>query len=121
MGRALPRPGPPGLPRDAPEEHRRLIGAYAHRYFPAHLKLVDVTTYALARFVDWLGDEEAQGKAVGDRTIANATIPLRAALATAKREGLIRHNPAQGLALPPRQQLAGDEIKASPPSSWRPS
>jgi hypothetical protein len=33
---------------------------------------------------------------LGDRTIANATIPLRAALATAKREGLIRHNPEQG-------------------------
>jgi integrase len=93
------------------EEYRRLIGAYAHRYFPARLKLVDVSTYTLARFVDWLADEEAQGKRLGDRTIANATIPLRASLATAKREGLIRHNPAQGLALPPRQELDGDEIK----------
>ena len=97
------------------EEYRRLIGAYAHPYFPARLKLVDVTTYTLARFVDWLADEEAQGKALGDRTIANATIPLRAALATAKREGLIRHNPAQGLALPPRQQPLGEEIKVLHP------
>ncbi|MGN6663755.1 MAG: tyrosine-type recombinase/integrase [Solirubrobacterales bacterium] len=97
------------------EEYRRLIGAYAHRYFPARLKLVDVSTYTLARFVDWLADEEAQGKALGDRTIANATIPLRAALATAKREGLIRHNPAQGLALPPRQEIDGDEIKVFTP------
>jgi integrase len=97
------------------EEYRRLIGAYAHRYFPARLKLVDVSTYTLARFVDWLADEEAQGKSLGDRTIANATIPLRAALATAKREGLIRHNPAQGLALPPRQALDGDEIKVFTP------
>jgi integrase len=97
------------------EEYRRLIGAYAHRYFPARLKLVDVSTYTLARFVDWLADEEAQGKTLGDRTIANATIPLRAALATAKCEGLIRHNPAQGLTLPPRQQVEGDEIKAFTP------
>jgi integrase len=97
------------------EEYRRLICAYAHRYFPARLKLVDVSTYTLARFVDWLADEEAQGKSLGDRTIVNATIPLRAALATAKREGLIRHNPAQGLALPPRQQLDGDEIKVFSP------
>ncbi|HEX6602246.1 MAG TPA: tyrosine-type recombinase/integrase [Solirubrobacterales bacterium] len=97
------------------EEYRRLIGAYAHRYFPARLKLVDVSTYTLARFVDWLADEEAQGKSLGHRTIANATIPLRAALATAKREGLIRHNPAQGLALPPRQQIGGDEIKVFTP------
>lgn len=97
------------------EEYRRLICADAHPYFPARLKLVDVTTYTLARFVDWLADEEAQGKSLGDRTIANATIPLRAALATAKREGLIRHNPAQGLALPPRQELEMDEIKVFTP------
>ena len=64
-----------------------MIGAYAHRYLPARLKLVDVSTYTytLTRFVDWLADEEAQGKRLGDRTIANATIPLRAAVATAKR------------------------------------
>lgn len=104
-----------GFRESTREEYRRLIGAYAHRYFPARLKLVDVSTYTLARFVDWLADEEAQGKALGDRTIANATIPLRAALATAKREGLIRHNPAQGLALPPRQQLEGEEIKVFTP------
>jgi integrase len=104
-----------GFRESTREEYRRLIGAYAHRYFPARLKLVDVSTYTLARFVDWLADEEAQGKALGDRTIANATIPLRAALATAKREGLIRHNPAQGLALPPRQELDSDEIKIFTP------
>ena len=97
------------------EEYRRLIRAYAHPFFPARLRLVDVTSYTLARFVDWLADEEAQGKALADRTIANTTIPLRAALATAKREGLIRHNPAQGLALPPRHQLDGDEIKVFTP------
>jgi integrase len=97
------------------DEYRRLLAAYAHPYFPARLKLVDVSTYTLARFVDWLADEKAQGKCLSDRTIANATIPLRAALATAKREGLIRYNPAQGLALPPRQQLAGDEIKVFTP------
>ena len=104
-----------GFRESTREEYRRLIGAYAHRYFPARLKLVDVTTYTLARFVDWLANEEAQGKSLSDRTIANATIPLRAALATAKREGLIRHNPADGLALPPRQQFDGDEIKVFTP------
>jgi integrase len=70
-----------------------------------------VTTYALARFIDWLADEEEQGKRLSDRTIANAVIPLRAALATAKREGLIRHNPAQGLAMPHREQLSEEEVK----------
>jgi integrase len=93
------------------EEYRRLIPAYAHRHFPRKLKLADVSTYALARFMDWLADEAEQGKRLTDRTIANAVIPLRAALATAKREGLIRHNPAQGLAMPHREQLPDEEAR----------
>jgi integrase len=93
------------------EEYRRLIRAYAHHHFPRKLKLADVSTYALAHFMDWLADEAEQGKHLSDRTIANAVIPLRAALATAKREGLIRHNPAQGLAMPHREQLPEEEVK----------
>jgi integrase len=104
-----------GFRENTRDEYRRLIAAYAHRYFPARLKLVDVSTYTLARFVDWLADEKTQGKRLSDRTIANATIPLRAALATAKREGLIRHNPAQGLTLPPREHHLNEEIKAFTP------
>ncbi len=93
------------------DEYRRLIRAYAHRHFPRKLKLADVSTYALARFMDWLADEAEQGKRLSDRTIANAVIPLRAALSTAKREGLIRHNPAQGLAMPHREHPPDEEVK----------
>ena len=100
-----------GFRESTREEYRRLIRAYAHRHFPRKLKLADVSTYALARFMDWLADESEQGKRLSDRTIANAVIPLRAALATAKREGLIRHNPAQGLAMPHREQLPEEEVK----------
>jgi integrase len=100
-----------GFRENTREEYRRLIRAYAHRHFPRKLKLADVSTYTLARFVDWLADEEEQGKRLSDRTIANAVIPLRAALATAKREGLIRHNPTQGLAMPHREQLPDEEVK----------
>jgi integrase len=86
-----------------------LIAAYARPYFSGRLKLVDVTTYDLARFLDWLADEGEQGRRLADSTVANIVNPLRAALATAKREGLIRHNPAQGLALPHREQIADEE------------
>ena len=65
-----------------------------------------MTTFQLARFVDWLADEERARQAPQRRTIANIVIPLRAALTTAKREGLIRHNPSQGLALPHREEIA---------------
>jgi integrase len=91
------------------EEYRRLIRTYAHPYFSARLKLVNVSPYLLARFVDWLCDEEAQGRRLSDKTIANIVIPLRAALKTAAREGLIRHNPSQDLALPHREEDPDDE------------
>jgi integrase len=91
------------------DEYRRLIRHYAHPYFSARLKLVDVTPYLLARFVDWLCDEEAQGRRLSDKTIANIVIPLRTALKTAAREGLIRHNPSQDLALPHRGEDPDDE------------
>jgi integrase len=91
------------------KEYRRLIEAYAHPYFPKRLKLVEVTPYALARFVDWLADEGEQEKRLSDKTIANIVIPLRTALKSAQREGLIRHNPSQGLALPHREEDPDEE------------
>lgn len=93
------------------DEYRRLIAKYARPYFSSKLKLVDVTTFQLARFVDWLADPDEQGKRLTDATVANIVIPLRAALRTANREGLIRHNPSQGLALPHREELVDEEEK----------
>ncbi|HMJ72949.1 MAG TPA: phage integrase SAM-like domain-containing protein [Solirubrobacterales bacterium] len=98
-----------GFRENTRDEYRRLIGAYVRPYFSGRLKLTELTTYELARFLDWLADEGEQRKRLSDRTIANISMPIRAALATAKREGLIRHNPAQGLALPQRERVAGDE------------
>jgi integrase len=94
-----------GFRENTRDEYRRLIANYAHPYFSTKLKLVDISTFQLARFVDWLADEDEQGKRLSDSTIANIVIPLRAALTTANREGLIRHNPSQGLTLPHREDL----------------
>jgi integrase len=98
-----------GFRENTRDEYRRLIAAYARPYFSGRLKLVEVTTYDIARFLDWLADEREQGRRLADSTVANIANPLRAALATAKREGLIRHNPAQGLALPHCEQIADEE------------
>jgi integrase len=98
-----------GFRENTRDEYRRLIRVYAHPYFSSKLKVVDVTTFLLARFVDWLADEDEQGKRLSDATIANIVIPLRAALTNAKREGLIRHNPSQGLTLPHREQVEDEE------------
>jgi integrase len=105
-----------GFRENTRDEYRRLIEAYAHRYFSSRLKLVEVTPHGLARFVDWLADEGEQGKRLSDSTIANVIVPPRSALATAKREGLIRYNPADGLELPYSEdgfedEGEGEEIK----------
>jgi integrase len=91
------------------EEYRRLLDQYAHLYFGERLRLADVTPRHLSDYVRWLADESKQGKLLSDSTVANAVMPVRSALATAKRDGLIRHNPADGLALPRRERVQEDE------------
>jgi integrase len=91
-------------------EYRRLLNAYALRYFGERLRLVDVTPRHLAQFVAWLCDAAQQdGRSLSDSTVANAVVPVRAALATARREGLIRHNPASDLAMPRRERVEEDD------------
>lgn len=51
---------------------------------------------------------------LSDKTVRNALGPLKACLATARREGLIRHNPASEVALPHRARAADDEAGARP-------
>jgi integrase len=98
-----------GFRESTREEYRRLLDAHAHRYFGERVRLVDVTPHTLAQFVAWLADEAKQGRRYSDATVRNIVIPVRAALATAQREGLIRHNPAQGLALPHRPAVLDDD------------
>jgi integrase len=98
-----------GFHENTRDEYRRLLDQYAHRYFGERLRLGDVTPHHLAQFVGWLADGSTHGKRLSDSTVANAVVPLRAALATAQREGLIRHNPSAGLALPVRERIEEDE------------
>lgn len=98
-----------GFRENTRDEYRRIIRQYLHAFFPEKLKLVEVNTYRLARFADWLADDDEQGKRLSDSTIANIVIVPRAALSTAQREGLIRHNPGHGLTLPHREPIAEEE------------
>lgn len=77
------------------EEYRRQLEQYVFRYFPNGAKLTEITPSKVAGFVAWLCDPAKQdGRALSDSTIRNITKPLRACLASAVREGLIRSNPA---------------------------
>jgi integrase len=112
------------------DEYRRQLEQYVYPYF-AGAKLTEVTPGRVAEFVAWLCDEKAQGRrvadarrkaeaekrgvplseverekdprlALSDATIRNILAPLRACLASAVREGLIRSNPARDVDLPHR-------------------
>jgi integrase len=63
----------------------------------------------VARWIAWLCDERAQGRRLADATVRRIVSPVRACLATAKREGLIRHNPTSEAVLPRRAEIEGDE------------
>jgi integrase len=131
-----PGTGRRGYREETRDEDRRLLERHALRYFPAGLKLTELTPTDVAKFMEWLCDGHQQAKnahriaveearAAGkreprplppdarrdlaDSTVRNAVKPLRAALATARREGLIRHNPATDVALPHREQIEDDD------------
>jgi site-specific recombinase XerD len=98
-------------------EYRRLLNAYALRFFSQRKRLTEATPRDLAQFVAWLADEKAQGKRLSDSSIANAAVPLRAMFATAVREGLLRHNPASNLALPHRPKIEEEDDEEVRPLS----
>jgi hypothetical protein len=89
-----------GFREETRDEYRGLLNKYALQYFPASLKLTELSPSAVAGFVAWLCDPAKQRRELADSTVRNALSPLRAALATARREGLIRHNPVSDVALP---------------------
>ena len=51
---------------------------------------------------------------LSDKTVRNALGPLKTCLATARREGLIRHNPATDVALPHRARVDDDDDRPRP-------
>ena len=130
-----------GFREETRNEYRGLLDKYALRYFSARLRLTDLTPSMIAGFVGWLCDGREQAKLdhrvkleraraagkpapdplppgarreLSDNTVRNALSPLRSAFATARREGLIRHNPMTGVALPHRARIEEDEDQARP-------
>lgn len=104
-------------------EYRVLLDRYALRYFPERLRLTDVTPRHIAAFIAWLcaqtkkaptKDDPERRVPLADATVRNAVCPLKACLSTARREGLIRHNPASEATLPHRGLVDDDESRPRP-------
>jgi integrase len=106
-----------GFREETRDDYRRLLKRYVLRHFPPGLKLTDVTPRMVAEYIGWLARQPAsgrKGRTLSDSSIRNAFKPLAACLATARREGLIRNNPATDAALPHRDQVHDDESRPRP-------
>ncbi|MDQ6803702.1 MAG: site-specific integrase [Actinomycetota bacterium] len=103
-----------GFRESTRDDYRRLLREFAFPFF-AGRTLTQIGPRDVARFVDWLCDAREQGRALSDSTVRNIVNPVRACMATAMQEGLIRSNPTHGVTLPfrPRVEESDDEeVKA---------
>jgi integrase len=100
-----------GFRESTREDYRRLLDGYALRFFSDRIRVSQVTPRHIAQFINWLCEQTTPaGKPLSDSTVRNAMNPVRACLATAVTEGLIRHNPTTGASLPHRPAIEGLEV-----------
>jgi integrase len=99
------------------DEYRRQLDQYVLPQLGAK-KLTEITPSRVAEFVGWLCEQtkpaptkEDKNRRVplSDATVKNLMAPLRACLASAVREGLIRSNPARDADLPHRPTAEDSE------------
>lgn len=92
-------------------------------HFSSQTKLTEITPRHIASFVGWLCEQTKPAATkedpdrrvpLSDKTVRNALGPLKACLATARREGLIRHKPATDVALPHRARVDDDDDRPQP-------
>jgi integrase len=105
------------------DEYRRQLDQYILPQLGS-AKLTEITPSKIAAFVGWLceqtkpaptKDEKDRRVPLSDATVRNIMAPLRACLATAVREGLIRSNPARDADLPHRptaEEAEDEQVKA---------
>jgi integrase len=119
-----------GFTDDTRDEYRRDLARYAFPFFGTR-KLSSISPRDISNWLAWLCDPKEQGirkakekaanlpvnhrkvppkpVALSDATVRRIMSPVRACLATACREGLIRSNPCDGVPLPHRPQIEDTE------------
>jgi integrase len=106
------------------DDYRRDLEHYAFKHFGARVRVSEITPLKIAQFVAWLCEQEVPRAAVklgeapkppkllADATVRRILAPVRACLGSAVAEGVIRHNPTVGVALPSREdERSGDELE----------
>jgi integrase len=84
------------------DDYKRILKQYVFKYFPERTRLTEITPSDIAGYIAWLCDPDKQEQALSDKSIRNYLGPLSACMASAVREGLIRHNPTRDADLPHR-------------------
>lgn len=102
-----------GFRESTRDNYKRALERFAYPFI-GHLRLAEITPRDIGNFIGYLCDEKRIGSRLSDSSVRNALNPVRACLATAVNEGLIRHSPARGANLPHRpdvDRLDGDEVR----------
>ena len=104
-----------GFRQETRDESRRLLERYALSYFPDPMRMIDIGPKHIDGFIGWLVNQPSRrGATLSDRSVRNALGPLSACLATARRHGLISHNPCTDATLPHRERIEEDEDRPRP-------
>jgi integrase len=104
-----------GYREETRDEDRRVLNKFALEYFPPDTRLRQLGPRDIADFIGWLVKQPSRrGGTLSDRSVRNALQPLSACLATARREGLIEHNPCVDATLPHRPRIEEDEDRPRP-------
>jgi integrase len=100
------------------KEYRRQLDQYVCKFFPPGLKVREITPRRVGEFVGWLTKQTKPAPTksdpnrrvpLSDATVRRIMAPLCACLATARREGIIRENPARDVDLPNRESAEDSE------------
>lgn len=104
-----------GYREETRDEDRRLLKRYALKFFAADLRVGHVGPRLVSEFIGWLVKQPSQrGGTLSDKSVKNALQPVSSCLATARREGLIEHNPCDDAVLPRRPRIEEDEEDTRP-------
>ena len=132
--------GRTGFREHTRDDYRRDLRWYAIPFFHDELgrRLTAIAPKDVSQWIRWLCDEQVQGQRryeercrrakekgkpkprggpkpirLEDATVRRIVSPVRACLSTARDEGLVRHNPVDGVKLPHRPRPQEDEEPAA--------
>jgi integrase len=99
-----------GYREETRDEDRRLLKKYALKFFREDQRVRPIGPRLIADFISWLAKQPSRrGGKLSDKSVRNALQPVSSCLATARREGLIDHNPCDSAVLPNRPVVEEDE------------